>query len=180
MQPRSPGKQCQRTSGSRGRRQGSASANAAVPVEPANWHDTVQAHWHDTVQPVRRPATSPSRLPRPPAAHLDSAHQRTASARARTVNGPSSASRSAPVAARCRTSSSPAATTCIAWERDVRAQRLVHYREGVRSQLVLGGRGGQQHVITPGRSPQRRRSAAGMTRYGLTGIVTIPPGHGAR
>jgi hypothetical protein len=53
------------------------------------------------------------------------------------------------------------------------AQRLVHHRERVRRQRVLAGRGSEQHVIT---GPQRRRSAAGITRYGLAGIVTIPAG----
>ena len=52
-------------------------------------------------------------------------------------------------------------------ERGVRPQRLVDDREGVRGQRVPGREDRQQHLVT-GRSPQRRRSAAGITMYGLT------------
>ena len=61
----------------------------------------------------------------------------------------------------------------------MRAQRLVHHRERISGQHVLHGRSGQQHVVTgpqPAAAPQRRRSAAGITRYGLAGMMTIPAG----
>jgi hypothetical protein len=59
----------------------------------------------------------------------------------------------------------------------VRPQRLVHYREGVRGQRVPVREHRQQHPVTgPARSPHRRRSVAGITRYGLDGMVTMPDG----
>ena len=63
----------------------------------------------------------------------------------------------------------------LAGDRGVRPQRLVHHRGGVRGQRVLG-REHRSSIRSPGRSPQRRRSAAGITRYGLAGTVTMPPG----
>jgi hypothetical protein len=53
------------------------------------------------------------------------------------------------------------------------SQRLVHHGEGVRGQRVPVREHRQQHPVT---GPQRRRSAAGITRYGLPGMVTMPPG----
>ena len=57
----------------------------------------------------------------------------------------------------------------------MRPQRLVHHSEGVGGQRVLAGKTASS-TRSPGRSPQLRRSAAGITRYGLVGMVTIPPG----
>ena len=44
----------------------------------------------------------------------------------------------------------------------MRPERLVHHRERVGGQRVLSREHGQQHPVA-GRSPQRRRSTAGIT-----------------
>ena len=57
----------------------------------------------------------------------------------------------------------------------MRPQRLVHHREGVRASVSRSGNTASS-TRSPGCSPQRRCSAAGITRYGLAGMATKPPG----
>jgi hypothetical protein len=57
----------------------------------------------------------------------------------------------------------------------VRPDSLVDHRERVGGQRVLGGQGGQQYLVA-GPQPAAVPDRGGITMWGRSGTVTMPPG----